>query len=102
MFEAGFRQILVGFESGSPRILENIQKIATRDDNTRCMEIAHRHGLKVKALMSLGHPGESEETIRETHEWLLQAKPFDFRCDGYHPVSRLALLRQSTFFGSVS
>lgn len=78
MYEAGFRQILVGFESGSPRILENIQKIATRDDNTRCMEIACRHGLKVKALMSLGHPGESDETIEETLKWLIDARPSDF------------------------
>lgn len=78
MHEAGFRQILIGFESGSPRILENIQKIATRDDNTRCVEIAHRHGLKVKALMSLGHPGESDETIRATRDWLIEVKPSDF------------------------
>jgi radical SAM superfamily enzyme YgiQ (UPF0313 family) len=78
MYEAGFRILLVGFESGSPRILENIQKIATQEDNTRCMEIAHRHNLKVKALMSLGHPGESPQTIDETRRWLLATKPMDF------------------------
>lgn len=78
MHEAGFRWILVGFESGHPRILENIQKKATRDDNTRCMEIARRHKLKVKALMSLGHPGESEETIRATRDWLVEVRPDDF------------------------
>ena len=78
MYEAGFRWILVGFESGAPRILENIQKKATRHDNTRCMEIARRHNLKVKALMSLGHPGESEETIRATRDWLVEVRPDDF------------------------
>ena len=78
MYAAGFHWILVGFESGSPRILRNIQKKATLTDNTRCMEIAHRHNLKVKALMSCGHPGESTETIRETHDWLLDVKPADF------------------------
>lgn len=78
MYRAGFRWLLVGFESGSPRILENINKKATRDDNTRCMEIAHKHGLKVKALMSLGHPGESAETAEETLSWLLETRPGDF------------------------
>jgi anaerobic magnesium-protoporphyrin IX monomethyl ester cyclase len=78
MYKAGFRWILTGYESGSPRILKNINKIATVEDNTRCIEIARRNGLKVKALMSLGHPGESPETVRETVEWLLEVAPDDF------------------------
>ncbi len=78
LYRAGFRWILVGFESGSPKILKNINKRATRDENTRCMEIANRHGLKVKALMSVGHPGESEETIKATRDWLVEVKPDDF------------------------
>ncbi len=78
MREAGFRWILTGFESGSSQILKNINKKATREDNNRCVEIAHKNGLKVKALMSIGHPGESIDTIRETEKWLLEAKPDDF------------------------
>jgi anaerobic magnesium-protoporphyrin IX monomethyl ester cyclase len=78
MYRAGFRWILTGFESGSPRILKNIQKKATREDNTRCVEIARKHGLKVKALMSLGHPGESFVSAQETFDWLAAVKPDDF------------------------
>lgn len=78
MYRAGFRWILVGFEAGHERILTNIQKQSSLADNTRCMHIAKRHGLKVKALMSLGHPGESEETIRATRDWLIEVKPDDF------------------------
>jgi radical SAM superfamily enzyme YgiQ (UPF0313 family) len=78
MYRAGFRWILTGFESGSPRILENINKKATREENTRCVEIAKRHGLKVKALMSIGHPGESRETVLATRDWLLEVQPEDF------------------------
>jgi radical SAM superfamily enzyme YgiQ (UPF0313 family) len=78
MYRAGFRWLLTGFESGSPCILKNINKKATLEANTRCVEIARQHGLKVKALMSIGHPGESEETVRETHDWLLKIKPDDF------------------------
>ena len=78
MHRAGFRQILVGFESGSPRILENINKKATREDNTRCVALAHSAGLKVKALMSIGHSGESQQTVADTRAWLLEARPSDF------------------------
>ena len=78
MYDAGFRWLLCGFESGHPRILKNINKKATRDDNTRMLRTAHKYGLKVKALMSIGHPGESEETISATKQWLLDEKPDDF------------------------
>jgi radical SAM superfamily enzyme YgiQ (UPF0313 family) len=78
LYGAGFRWVLIGFESGSPRILENINKKSTRDDNTRAVEIATRHGLKVKALMSIGHPGETADTVRDTHDWLVATRPSDF------------------------
>ena len=78
MYAAGFRWLLVGFESGADRILRNINKRATQEENTRCVEIARHHGLKVKALMSVGHPGESRQTIEETRRWLLDVRPADF------------------------
>ncbi len=78
MYRAGFRWILTGFEAASPRILKNINKKATLEENTRCLEIARRHNLKVKALMSVGHPGESRETMAATKDWLLEMRPDDF------------------------
>lgn len=78
MYAAGFRWLLCGFESAHPRILRNIAKVATREDNTRMLRTAHKYGLKVKALMSIGHPAESEETILSVRDWLLEEKPDDF------------------------
>jgi anaerobic magnesium-protoporphyrin IX monomethyl ester cyclase len=78
MYAAGFKWLLCGFESAHPRILKNIAKNATREDNTRMLRIAHDNGIKVKALMSAGHPAESEETINATRDWLLEEKPDDF------------------------
>ncbi len=80
MYAAGFRWLLCGFEAAHPRILRNIAKNATVEDNTRMLRIAHKHGLKVKALMSMGHPAESEETILATRDWLMEEKPDDFDC----------------------
>ena len=80
MYRAGFRWLLTGFESGDETILKAIKKRATRDDNTRAVEIAKKHGLKVKALMSVGHAGESPESIENTKQWLLQTQPEEFDC----------------------
>lgn len=85
MAAAGFRQSMCGFESGSPRILRNIHKQATRDDNTRVMEWSHKYGLGMKALMSLGHPGESPDTVQDTINWLLEVMPEQFDCTLIQP-----------------
>lgn len=80
MVRAGFRWLLCGFEAGHPQILRNINKKATLDDNSRCVGIARQAGLKIKALMSCGHPGESEETVKSIADWLIRSQVDDFDC----------------------
>ncbi len=78
MRAAGFKWLLVGFESGSDKMLKAMNKRVTVEQNTRAIEIARRAGMKVKALMSVGHPGESPETIEETRRWIKAVLPDDF------------------------
>lgn len=80
MVRAGFRWVLCGFEAANPRILENIDKMATIEDNTRAVRAAKKYGLKVKALMSAGHPGESRESILDIRDWLIDMRVDDFDC----------------------
>ena len=75
MYRAGFRDVLIGFESGDPRMLLNMNKHATRADNTRCVQVLQAAGIRVKALMSLGHPGESSASIAATRDWLIAVRP---------------------------
>lgn len=78
LYQAGFREILVGFEAADDRILRNINKKATKADNERCLDIARGAGLRVKALMSVGHAGETPETIEAVRAWLIEQAPADF------------------------
>jgi anaerobic magnesium-protoporphyrin IX monomethyl ester cyclase len=80
MFRAGFRWLLCGFEGANDRILTNINKRATLADNTRCVALAKDAGLKVKALMSVGHPGETERSIADVRDWLIANEIDDFDC----------------------
>jgi radical SAM superfamily enzyme YgiQ (UPF0313 family) len=80
MYRAGFRWLLCGFEAANPQILENIEKRATLEDNTRVVDICRKYGLKTKALMSVGHAGESAESILDVKRWLLDVKPAEFDC----------------------
>jgi radical SAM superfamily enzyme YgiQ (UPF0313 family) len=80
MRRAGFRWLLCGYEAAHGRILSNIKKRATLEDNTRCVELAKAADLKVKALMSVGHPGETAETIASIETWLCEVGVDDFDC----------------------
>lgn len=92
MKEAGFVEICVGFESGSPRILKNIKKRATIEQNTSCLEIAKKYGLRLKAFTSVGHPGESQETIKQTCDWLISSQVDDF------DITILSVLPGTTYY----
>lgn len=70
MYQAGFKILLSGVESGSDQMLQAMKKHTSREINSHLVTIAHDAGLKVKALMSLGHPGESTETVEESVEWV--------------------------------
>ncbi len=80
MYRAGFRWLLCGFEAANDRILTNINKQADLGDNTRCVEIAKAAGLKIKALMSCGHPGETRKSVLDIRDWLIRMKVDDFDC----------------------
>lgn len=63
----------VGLESGSPVMLEAMQK--TRDPARylaaieRLATLSRRHGLTWAANLIVGHPSETEATLRETHDF---------------------------------
>lgn len=78
MKACGFEWLLCGFEGADDRILKSINKKATLADNTNMLTTCKNHGIKVKALMSSGHPGESKESMLSIKHWLLNEKPEDF------------------------
>lgn len=77
MYRAGFRVMLSGVESGDDGILDTMRKHTTRAINSRWVKYCHDAGLEAKALMSIGHPGETRQTIENSLEWVLSNRPDD-------------------------
>lgn len=75
MYRAGFRTLLSGVESGNRQILDSMQKHTTPKINSECLAMAQNAGLKFKALMSIGHPGESDRTVADSVDWVLTNQP---------------------------
>lgn len=72
--EAGMIVAVIGGESGSDRIMKNINKKSTVEQNTKFVEFAHEYGIHAKCIMSIGHPGESDDTLKETENWLAKVQ----------------------------
>jgi radical SAM superfamily enzyme YgiQ (UPF0313 family) len=75
--EAGMTVAVIGGESGSERILKNINKKSTLEQNTRFVEYAKEFGVHPKCIMSIGHPGESNQTLEDTFSWLQKVQLAD-------------------------
>ncbi len=70
MYDHGLREVLIGAESGSQRILNNIHKETTVEQNAQVLEWCDDIGIRCKLSFILGLPGETRETLEETRGFL--------------------------------
>lgn len=70
MKQAGFAQIDVTPDSASPRVLRGMQKNFRLEDLQRTARLVREHRLPTMWFMLLGGPGETEETLRETFDFI--------------------------------
>lgn len=75
MKKAGCIQVEYGFESGSARILEIMHKLTSREDNLRAARLTKRVGLRMLSSVIVGTPGETEEDLFQTIEFLKAIEP---------------------------
>ena len=86
MARSGFSEVCIGVESGSQKILDTVRKGTTVDENTDAVWILQRYGIKVKAFLMVGLPGETRETIEATRRWIEDALPDSFGVYIFNPL----------------
>lgn len=69
MSEAGCARVKLGFESGSDRILTQIQKDETKDDMRRGVKLLKEAGVPFTAYFMTGFPGETDDDLKQTIEF---------------------------------
>ena len=91
MAETGCKGYLIGFESGSDRVLKFIRKGTTRDINLQAARTCRQYGIKIWANYMLGLPTETREEILETVSMLQDIDPDYYSPSFYtpHPGSDL-------------
>lgn len=66
MKKAGCRLVVVGYESGSQRILDGMHKGITLEQSRNFNAAAMKAGMRVHGCFMVGNPGETKETMMET------------------------------------
>jgi radical SAM superfamily enzyme YgiQ (UPF0313 family) len=66
MAAAGCSEVSLGFESGCPRILREMNKRFTPDDVRRTSDLLAKHGIRRLGFLLLGGPGETRESVEES------------------------------------
>lgn len=82
----GVVEVGLGVESGSNIILNNILKRTNRKINTQAINLLKDFGIRSKAFLIVGLPGETKETIEETIQWIEEAKPYDIDVSIFQPM----------------
>jgi radical SAM superfamily enzyme YgiQ (UPF0313 family) len=87
---AGCQRLSLGVESGSDRILANIDKKITAQEIIEASNMAKSVGIQVRFYMMLGNRGETADSFRETLAFLEAAQPhqYIFSCLSIYPGTR--------------
>ncbi|MEW5694048.1 MAG: radical SAM protein, partial [Candidatus Hydrogenedentota bacterium] len=80
MYAGGCRIICFGIETGSQRVLDIVKKGGTVGLNRNAIKMAKSVGLKVKLFVMVGLPGETEDDINRTIEFVRECDPDTVDC----------------------
>jgi len=74
MKKSGCTTLSYGIESGSQKILDNMNKGATVEQAKRAIELTRKAGLGIGAPFMFGYVGEDRETVSETVNFIKEMK----------------------------
>jgi len=92
----GLRLLLVGYETGSQKILVNIKKGVRIEVARRFTADCHKLGITIHGTFVLGLPGETHETIEETVRFAQEINPHTVQVSLAAAYPGTALYRQAS------
>ena len=99
--EAGFLQLSLGIESADPAMLERHKAGVTVEEVKDTVERIQSHGLRAKGLFMMGLPGETEESIIKTSDFVISLGLDDMNMAKFTPFHGAPLwkgIRQEGIF----
>lgn len=97
MKKAGLVQLDFGVESGSPRMLKEINKQITIDQIRHAFALCRKNGIRTYANILFNMPKETAEDVELTHQLLEEIKPTVVGCGVTVPLLGTALYDKYVF-----
>lgn len=76
MKQAGCKEIAFGIESGSDTVLEDTTKGVSKDQIRQAARWCHELGILFYGLAIIGLPGETEQSVQDTIDFINEIEPF--------------------------
>lgn len=100
MANAGLVEVLAGVESADNRIKANIHKGTTIEQDTEVLGWCKDLGIKFKASLILGLPGEDWDSMRRTRDWILANRPDRVDVNTFIPFPGTPIVREKDYMGT--
>jgi len=93
MARCGCKGVFLGIESGSPAILKNMNKAASVEKYRDGIAMLHDREITTFGSFIVGFPGETEDTVRETVDFIRDNHPDFYRaqlwyCEAGTPIQQ--------------
>lgn len=86
MKDAGCIKLFFGFESGSPRILERMNKRITIDQCRNAARLCHQLDIPFYTSYIINYFGEDDTDMRLTEELILETQPTSLAINKFSPI----------------
>jgi len=97
--EAGCWQIMVGVESAERSCLDLLKKRINLENLREKLELANKVGIEIKAFLMFGNPGETEESLQKTTDFVLSMPLNDLSITFFTPFPGTEIWKTITDYG---
>jgi p-methyltransferase len=94
MKESGCRAVFLGIESGDPTVLENMNKKAQAEQYRHGLAQLHKRGILTFASFIVGFPGETQQTVQNTIDFINDTQPVLYRAEPWYYVQRSPIQKE--------
>ena len=102
MKDAGCGQMSIGVECANDKMLQYIGKNETIDDFRRAATVLNKYEIQWKAYMIIGFPEDTEQTIKDSLDFVRSLQPFRITLSFFTPYEGTSLYDEVDALGLIT